>query len=939
MTSTGVVPVQGGAMKGRCQRSWLVAFSLVPVLVAFTVATIWALRKVLAFAMCPATLARAIVTVLVLTSTGPALAHGDHGRPHQGSAPAHGESALLHDVRQPAQAEAPPPDDGRSPAHPDAPRLDGRPLPRGAAQALNGGRPLAFEANRGQADAQAKYLARGAGYAVFLTPGEAVISLRDGRSARAVVRVRPVGANADARLVADEELPGVVNYAGRAAGATPISAPTYARVRYADLYPGIDLVYYGRPRHLEYDFLLAPGADPDRIALAFDGADRVEIDTGGDLILHTGAGALRQPRPVVYQEVDGARRPVAGDYDVDREGHVRIRLGAYDRSLPVVIDPVLAYSTYLGGTGSEGDSGAASIAVDAAGNAYVTGTTESVDFPTAGGGDPTAKGGLDIYVTKLSPTGAVLYSTYLGGPCDDIVHAIAIDTAGNAYITGGVGDALCNEATTQGALVAKLDPTGTVAYSTILGGGLVELSMGRAIAVDAGGHVYVTGTTSSPEFPTTAGALRTEKCADEIAGFSDGFVVKLSDDGNGLTLAYGTFLCGTADDVPSGIAVDAAGHAYVAGTTGSHDFPTANPIQASIKSSGITGVTGFIAKLTPDGSDLVYSTYFGGSERDVINGLALDGQGNVYVTGDTQSLDYPTTPGVLQEHAKTNLLNQICGYATLCYMSFVTKIDASGSTVAYSTYLYGEMDHLASGIAVDAAGNAHIVGWTNSSYFPVKNAFQWSNRGREDAFVAKLSADGTRLLYSSYIGGSHVGADFSTTGYDEGSAIALDAAGNAYVVGGTVSYDFPTTPGAFQPALADSGTPCDYYETPCSDAFVAKITAGGPGVVPPISITASVTDIAPGGTVIATWAGIPSPSDCDFILLHALGSGRNDWVAYWLTDGTAAGALSLTLPADLPPDTYELRLLTPVDGTSCYAQVSARSEPFRVAAAARPTSS
>src|SRR5262249_12023170 len=277
--------------------------------------------------------------------------------------------------------------------------------------------PLAFEANRGQAPAEVKFLARGAGYTVFLTPSEAVLTLDRGESDRAVVRLMPVATRDGARIAGENPLPGVVTYTRGGS----ISAPTYASVRYAELYPGIDLVYYGHPRRLEYDFVVAPGADPGQIAIAFDGVESLRIDAG-DLVLRTGAGELRQPRPVVYQDIRGTRRAVSGEYVLDGDGHVRVRLGDYDASRPLVIDPVLAYSTYLGGSDDEADliyyGAVTGIAVDAAGNAYVTGTTRSPDFPTTQGANRTLGGDQDAFVTKLSPTGAVLYSTYVGGPCN-----------------------------------------------------------------------------------------------------------------------------------------------------------------------------------------------------------------------------------------------------------------------------------------------------------------------------------------------------------------------------------------------------------------------------------------------------------------------------------------------------------------------------------------
>jgi subtilase family serine protease len=783
-------------------------------------------------------------------------------------------------------------------------------------------RPLAFEANRGQADESVKFLARGAGFNVFLTPTEAVLTLGDGR---AVMRVRPVGASSEPKIVGDAELPGLVHYARTASGGQPVSAPTYARVRYTDLYPGVDLVYYGRPRHLEYDFIVQPDADPGAIALSFDGAERVEVDAGGDLVLRTAAGELRQPRPVVYQETDGHRSPVTASYVLDDEGRVRMKVGAYDRSRPLVIDPVLAYSTYLGGSNEESDwlwGGVVGIAVDAAGNAYLAGTTTSVDFPTTPGAVRTLNGEQDAFVTKLSPTGAVLYSTYLGGPCADIARSIAVDAAGNAYITGRAHGGVCFAEVNSGALVAKLSPTGTLLYGYVFGGSLADISMGQAIAVDAQGHAYVAGFTQSNDFPTTPGAFRTERCVGPYGvSTSEGFVAKINPEGSGLI--YSTFLCGNGDDSPNGIAIDAAGNAYIAGSTNSHDFPTVNPIQDAHRGGPVTE-TGFLSKLSADGSHLIYSTYLGGTYNDAIQGIAIDGQGNVYIAGWTQSDDFPTTPGVIQPEAG----NRFC-LDVLCTDAFVAKINATGTALVYSTYLFGEGHDSASKIAVDAGGNAYVIGSTASIYFPILDAFQTRPRGPEDAFVTKLSPDGSRLLYSSYLGGSHT-VWSPLNGTDNGSSIAVDQVGNAYVAGYTWSYDFPTTPGAFQPGLGGGGASCDYYGTPCGDVFVAKITAGGPGIVPPISLTVNQGDVAPGGSFTATWAGAPLPSANDFLLLHKLGAMTDDYVAYWPTGGTAGGTLLLTLPPGLTSGTYELRLLSADPNFSNLPEEIARSRPIRI---------
>ena len=369
-------------------------------------------------------------------------------------------------------------------------------------------RRIGFEANCGQVDEHVQFVARGAAYTAFLTSTEAVLALGDRRGEHAVLRMERIGANAGAQAAGSGPLPGVVSYFPDGRVDSPVSAPAYRRVRYDDVYPGIDLVYYSHARRLEYDFVVAPGVDPNQIGLRIDGAERVDVDGEGTLVMHTAAGDVRQPRPVAYQRIGGVRRPVTADYALDAEGRVRLRLGAYDRSRRLVIDPVITYATYLGGTGDEAQiyfDGEVHLARDGAGNLYVTGTTRSTDFPTTPGAARTLNGSADVFVTKLSPGGAVLYSTYLGGPCEDYGRAIAVDGAGNAYVTGEVnGGGTC--VSTPGVLVAKLDPNGNLVYASRLGGSLVDSSYGTGIAVDAEGHAYVTGVAITSDFPTTPGA-------------------------------------------------------------------------------------------------------------------------------------------------------------------------------------------------------------------------------------------------------------------------------------------------------------------------------------------------------------------------------------------------------------------------------------------------
>jgi len=649
--------------------------------------------------------------------------------------------------------------------------------------------PLQFEANRGQTHEDVHFLARGAGYSLYLTAGEAVLVLAN-PNAKAqkrsfALRMSLVGAAREPVVTGLDELPGKANYfIGKDRSKWRTNVPTYAKVQYRNVYPGVDLVYYGNQRQLEYDFVVAPGADPKKIALRFRGADKLEIDVEGNLVLRTASGDIHQHKPVIYQEIDGFRREVAGGYVRKGADRVGFQLAAYDTTRPLIIDPVvLSYSTYLGGGAGDFSNG---IAVDAAGNAYVTGFTASSDFPTtAGTFQPNFGGAGGAFVTKLNPAGtALVYSTYLFGNGGG-GNGIAVDADGNAYVAGG-------------GFVAKLDPAGAVLIYSILFDG-----RGNGIALDADRSAYVTGQTDSPNFPTTIGAFQTT-----FAG-GDAFVMKV--DPTGSALVYSTYLGGSGADWGNGIAVDSGGNAYVTGITFSTDFPTTAGAFQSAVSGGA-----FVTKLDPAGSALVYSTYLGGSDAQA-RGIAVDGGGNAYVTGVTSSADFPTTAGAYQvTYGGTQ--------AGSGGDAFVTKLDPTGSGLVYSTYLGGDGSDWGNGIAVDIDGNAYVTGTTSWITFPTTpDAFQPDSRGGSgvngtDGFFTKLNPTGSALVYSTYLGG---------TDLDLGLGIALDAKGNAYVTGATNSTDFPTTAGAYQPAL--SGVVC--CRRPASDAFVTKF--GGVVAIPP----------------------------------------------------------------------------------------------------------
>src|SRR5437899_3019675 len=523
----------------------------------------------------------------------------------------------------------------------DRPMADNASVAKAQVQENYGKLPLRFEANRGQTDSRVKFLNRGKGYTLFLSPSEAVLALR-GREH--VIRMRFQGANPDAKITGLEKLPGVVNYfIGQDRKKWRTNIPAYARVKHNDVYPGIDIAYYGNQRQLEFDFIVAPGANPSVIKLAVEGADRLDVDAQGELVLHVGDGQLRLQKPLVYQAMKGIRQEVSGSYVLTSPNQVRFQVAAYDASRPLIIDPVLFYSTYLGGSGDDIGN---SIAVDAAGNAYVTGQIQSTNFPTTlGAFQTTSSGGADIFATKLDPTGSgLVYSTYLGGSGFDAGLGIAVDAAGNAYVTGGtfstdfpttLGAFQTTSSGGNDAFVTKLNPTGSaLLYSTYLRG-----AFGESIAVDAAGNAYVAGIARPTDFPTTLGAFQT-------AG-GGAFVTKVSPTGTGL--AYSTRLGGVSGgDGGQGVAVDAAGNAYVTGGTDSTDFPTtANAFQPAY---GGGPEDAFVAKLNPTGSALIYSTYLGGSGDDIGFGIALDTlpNPNAYVTGSTSSANFATTPGAFQ---------------------------------------------------------------------------------------------------------------------------------------------------------------------------------------------------------------------------------------------------------------------------------------------------
>ena len=704
--------------------------------------------------------------------------------------------------------------------------------------------PLLFEANRGQTHAKVDFLSRGGGYTAFFTPSEAVFVLNQHTSGAKetdhlatlptasdappagalVLRLQLLGANPAPAAVGLEELPGVSNYfIGNDPAQWRTGVPSYARVLYRDVYPGIDLVYYGSLLEMEYDFIVAPGADPSAILLRYEGAERLSLDPQGNLVLQIQDRRVTSKAPFLYQQTDGGKRAIPGGYILHDSGQVSFWVGAYDPSRPLVIDPVWTYSTPLGGSGADVGYG---IGVDASGNVYVAGETNSTDFPTTSLFQASNAGSSDVFVTKLNAAGsAVVYSTYVGGSGTfDLARGMAIDSSGNVYVTGHTSS---NDfPTTTGVFqttppsgfdpfVFKLNAAGSaLVYSTYAGGNGNET--GLAIAVNTGGVAYITGLTFSTNLPTTAGSPITPRLAFGPRG-GDAYVTALSADGQSAVCA--TYLGGTGLDTGLGITVDPSGAVYVTGETQSSNFFTKNSFQAT----SLGGSEAFVAKLG-SACEGIYATYLGGDGTDIGRAIAADSSGNAYVTGETGSTNF-LTANALQA-------TRVAGSD-----AFVAKVNAAGSALTYSTYLGGSGTDVGRGIALDSSGNAYVTGSTMSSDFPAAIPFQGSIAGGQDAFVTKLNAAGSALSYSTYLGDS---------GFDKAKAIAVDSAGNAYITGETNSTDFPTA-GPVQATLGGG-----------SDIFVTKVNPGTPTPTSPPTSTPPPAP-TPTPTPILTPTSTPTP--------------------------------------------------------------------------------
>lgn len=810
--------------------------------------------------------------------------------------------------------------------------------------------PLSFEANNGQVDSSAKFLSRGNGYTLFLTSNETILSLRRGsfkeeeqksgkvpvneeyrQVASSVVRLKFIEANPNSKITGLDELPGKSNYfIGNDPEKWHRNIKTYKKVRFQDLYPGIDIVYYGNQRQLEYDFVVSPGADPSAILLSIEGAQNVDIDKQGNLIMELAEGiSIRFRRPTTYQTINSTREEIASRYVLKETAstdgtavQVAFDLAPYDPGQALIIDPELEYSTYLGGNL---DDDVEDIAVDQAGNVYLTGRTTSADFPTTDGafhdflafclGDCG-----DAFVTKLDPSVSTLvYSTYLGGTIgiapymstgDDGGKAIAVDGEGNAYVTGSTAsynfpitsDPFQQQLKprqyvsstpaytyTRDAFVTKLNATGSdLIYSTFIGGSGEDRAYD--IDIDDAGHAYITGeagylpTSCSPTpcyyyqypYPTTVGAFQEEADIHSKNAFVTGFNT------TGSGLVYSTFLGGQRDDYGHSLKVDSSGRAFVIGETESADFPTTEGVlDATCGSDGNCDYSGtyyrsdvFVTKLNPYGSALEYSTYLGGSKDEYCGGIALNSNGDAFIAGTTFSDDFPTTPDSYQ--TEFNVYKD----------AFVGKLNPTASALIYATFLGGSFWDEAKDIALDSSGNVILAGGTASGDFPTTtDAYQSISPPSSNAFVAALNEDISRLLYSTYMGGGSI---------DYAESLALDSSDNIYVTGHTYSADFPTTDGALDNTCG-TDDPCDLSNR---DVFTLMLS-------PVVSQRAANDVIFDFGTGTGIWGRY---NDTTWTRLHSLspesitagdldGNGQDEviidfgsGVGIWIQNNNAAWA-------------------------------------------------
>ena len=752
---------------------------------------------------------------------------------------------------------------------------------RGRVRASLSALPLGFEANQGETDPQVKYMARGDGYTLFLTQNEAVFAVdsfspADGSASSinlnstngsslharhhqshaeeksAAIHMQFLGANSHPLVVAANALPGTINYYfGNDPSKWQQGVQQYSAVTYREVYPGVNLLFHGKQRQAEFDFIVSPGASPSPIEVGFTGTSKIATDASGNVVLSSAAGDVLLHKPVAYQEKNGQREPVEVGFQTKGNNQVAFSLGAYDHSRELVIDPTLTltYATYLGGQNEDEIFG---IAIDGSDNVYVTGESKSkTGFP--GGGAPNPFG-FYVFVTKLTSAGALSYTTFTGGAkvsgstANDSGYAIVADSGGAAFVTGitestnfpttptgpqptsgGGGNCSNSKKATQpcsDAFALKLNAAGTIAWSTYIGGSNDD--DGYALALDSAGNVWVAGDTFSSDFHPNSTATTVLYNNFNHGGtvtppFDDGFVVEIAAAGT-APFMYSTYLGGSQEDQVNGIAIDKSNNVYVAGETYSSDFPSSGGSYQSTCGSdakcnanaGVVYADAFVTKLAAGGASVDYSTYIGGSSSDYAFAVAVDGSGDAFITGETTNGDATTTPAVA--YPTTSGAFSTTYNSAASSNAFVTELNPAGSSLVYSTFLGGSTQDFAGSIAVDKFGNAYVTGPTSSTDFPITpNAFQsqlntTGQSGHSDAFVTQVYAGGEFLGFSSYLGAT---GDEDAVASGAVGTIALDSSDNVWVGGSTNSSHFPVTAGAAQGTFGG-----DPY-----DGFVAEVSS------------------------------------------------------------------------------------------------------------------
>lgn len=615
---------------------------------------------------------------------------------------------------------------------------------------------LAFEPNNGQAISNVKFLTRAKGYNIYFTSDRAVFKFTS-KGITNVLSMNFVNFNSNTKISAADELESKSNYfIGPNSSSWFSGVANYSRVEYKDIYPGINAIFYGNNNQLEYDFLVSPGSDPDAINLSFEGANKIETDSEGNLIISIGSEIIKFQKPYAYQEINSVRTDIKTEYEV-KNNQVNFIVSEYDKNVPLIIDPLLVYSTYLGGSGNEDVS---VIDVDQNGYAYIAGQTNSIDFPTTTGvfDEVCDNGGAtcnkDIFVTKLNPIGSeLIYSTYIGGEGFQEGFGIAVDPSGFAHISGftNSGDFPTTPAaydTTQNGFsdvfALKLNQSGSsIIYSTFIGG--ADTDEARKIDIDSGGNLYVTGITRSQDFPTTTGAFDTEKEPEE----TDPFVTKLS--GDGSNVIYSTFLGGSQTDEGFDIFVNQNNEAFIVGETQSSDYPTTTLAIPTCTALTCSGSNVFLSKLNSSGSSLLYSNHFGGLQNEEGFGVVSEGQ-FAYVVGSTSSPEFTTTFNSFDTSHNGDI------------DAFLVKIDTITGSLSYSTFIGGENSDQAFDISLDENSDLFLSGSTISPGFPVTSDALDSTCGTDglceaqdgptsDIYLMKFDKDNFNLIYSTYYGG------------------------------------------------------------------------------------------------------------------------------------------------------------------------------------------